>query len=174
MNFSQVEQQLKALNTKLMASELHGLVTGWLCAGAKQSGITGAAAMGDWFETDVSVEVETLVQTLAKDVLVELADFELGFQLFLPDDDQDINLRQQGLSHWCGGFISGFGLAGRFQEGELDEDIRDVMKDLSNIASLDEEIPDDEENETDMVEIVEYVRMSALMVFTECANKAVH
>ena len=33
---------------------------------------------------------------------------------------------------------------------------------------------EDEDNETDLVEISEYVRMSALLVFTECAHQAVH
>ncbi|MDB9942804.1 UPF0149 family protein, partial [Pseudomonadales bacterium] len=101
-------------------------------------------------------------------------DPEFNFHLLVPDDETAIALRSQALGEWCSGFLAGFGLAGRFQNGDLSDDLRELLADLSNIANLDEEVPDDEANEGDLLEITEYVRMSALLVFAECAAASLH
>ena len=56
----------------------------------------------------------------------------------------------------------------------MSDDLRELLADLSNIANLDEEVPEDEDNEGDLIEIEEYVRMSALLVFAECAVAVSH
>jgi len=130
--------------------------------------------LGDWLEKNIEgAELEVLVQ-LQGEIADSLQDTELGFQPLLPDDEVPVADRTLALGQWCGGFLAGFGLAGRFQEADLSEDLRELLTDLGKIASLDEDIPDDEDNETDLVEIVEYVRMSALLIFTECVSSAVH
>jgi len=175
MNFDDISAQLKTLRLEIESAELHGLVTGWLAAGAKWSVAEANEALTEWFGgEEVSAELVTISAELAKEILAELEDLEMGFQLLLPDDGASITVRQQNLSHWCTGFLSGFGITGRFQQKELADDVAEVFRDMARIATLDDEIPDDDDNESDLMEISEYVRMSALYVFTECANKAVH
>ncbi len=173
MKFSEVSDQLASMKVELHAAELHGLVTGWLSAGAVPSETTGA--LPEWLGEEVSDPgLASLTAKLAEATLVDLRDIELGFQLILPDDETSITERQQSISHWCSGFLAGFGTTGRFQQSELAGEVAEVFTDMARISSLDDEIPDDDANESDLMEISEYVRMSALFVYTECASKAVH
>jgi len=173
MNYKEVSSRLSECKVELHAAELHGLVTGWLCAGAVPA--EAAGALPEWLGEEVTDEsLPILTAEMAQATLVELQDVEFGFRMMLPDDESSITERQQSISHWCGGFLAGFGTAGRFQQSELPEDTTEIFTDLARIANLDDEIPDDDENETDLMEISEYVRMSALFVYTECASKAVH
>ena len=70
--------------------------------------------------------------------------------------------------------MSGFGVTGRYQESELSEEIREVLTDLAKISALDVEVPNSNENEGDLLEIIEYVRMSAIMLYLESTKKSVH
>ncbi|MFT7688263.1 MAG: hypothetical protein ACI9FB_003625 [Candidatus Azotimanducaceae bacterium] len=173
MKFEEVKACLRARNVELDAAELHGLVTGWLCAGAVPS--EAAGALPEWIGEEISDnELSKMISGLADATLLDLRDFELGFRLLLPSDDDSITERQKSLSNWCSGFLAGFGTTGRYLQKELSEDVAEVFGDMTRIASLDEEIPDNDANESDLMEISEYIRMSALFVFTECANKAIH
>ena len=71
-------------------------------------------------------------------------------------------------------FLSGFGVTGCYQDSELSEEVREVLTDLAKISALDLEVPDSDENEGDLLEIIEYVRMSAMMIYLESARKSVH
>ena len=103
-----------------------------------------------------------------------LGDEDFGFQLLLPDEEQDINHRRVGLSDWCRGFLTGFGLTGRFQQSELSDEVQELLRDFSQISQVEDDMPEDDDNESDLIEITEYVRMGAIMTFTDCATKAVH
>lgn len=173
MKFDEVKARLSTRNVELDTAELHGLVTGWLCAGALAS--EAAGALPEWLGEEVSDnELSQLTSELADATLLGLQDMDFGFRLLLPSDESNITERHQSISHWCSGFLAGFGTSGRYLQNELEKDVAEVFSDMTRIASLDEEIPDDDDNETDLMEISEYVRMSALFVFTECASKATH
>ncbi len=175
MKFRVLEDSLGELKSNPNPSELHGLITGWMCSGSRWAKSHHSEVLKDWLEGEMlSASQDELISNIADDILDSLGDTELGFQLLLPDDETSINTRQQSISQWCAGFLSGFGMSGRFKETELNEEVAEVFGDLARIAGLDEEIPESDENEADLMEIGEYVRMSAILVFTECANRAVH
>jgi hypothetical protein len=89
-----------------------------------------------------------------------------GFNLLmlLPDDDVDIGERAGSLGRWCLGFLTGFGAA----RGKLSGDGRETLEDLEKISQIDDEgLEADEDSEQDMMQLVEYVRMAAIMLYTE-------
>ena len=175
MKFVLLTEYLGGLQGKPDPSELHGIVTGWMCAGSTWPDSHKSTVLEDWLEGEIlTKELDDLILELVGTTFEGLKDIELGFHLMIPAENVEINLRRRAISQWCAGFLAGFGMTGRFQETELKDEIAEVLRDLARIASQDEEIPDDEENEVDLVEIVEYVRMSALLVFTECADKVIH
>ena len=167
-----LDQQLTAVNARVSASEVHGFITGWICSG------TGWESAADTFEEALEVPLEGELNAcaieVARDAIAGLTDVDFGFQILLPKEAVGINKRRVALSEWCQGFLSGFGLTGRYQDSELSEEVKELLHDFTQIAQVDDEIPDDEENESDLTEITEYVRMGAVMVFTDCATKAVH
>lgn len=107
--------------------------------------------------------VELYSQTLAQ---FESNDFE--FTLLLPDDEQLLAQRVEALGSWCGGFLSGFGLHAERQSklsAEADEGLRDLAQIARIAADSDAE---SEEDEADLMEVEEYVRMAAMLIFSEC------
>ena len=53
------------------------------------------------------------------------------------------------------------------QISSLTTDVQEVITDFSEIANLSTEVEEDEENEQAYYEVVEYVRISAMLVFAE-------
>lgn len=172
LTFEQLEQLLKAAKADGLSAEVHGFMTGWIASGSSWQSAGGA--FKETFQGDVGAELGASLKDLAQGILTGLADEDLSFKPLLPEDGRSLNVRRIALSEWCRGFLSGFGLTGRFQEVELSEEVKELLGDFSQIAQVDEELPDDEDNESDLTEITEYVRMGAIMVFTDCASKAVH
>ena len=170
-----VELQQALQGTALEPSEMHGLVTGWLCSGSSWSKTEARSALGHWLDdTSPTDALEFVAKTLADKILEQLRDSELGYRLLLPDDGADINFRRQAISDWCSGFLAGFGTSGRVQQDDLQPDVSEVFIDIARIAGLDEDMAASEENESDLLEIEEYVRMTAMMIFTDCAQQAIH
>ena len=174
VDFDQLTTALLGLVSDHSAAEVHGMVTGLLSAGVKVPGAAGPGTLETWLDVRFDQEQATFFAVLFEQASAGLLDPDFNFQPLIPGDHTQVATRAAALGHWCSGFLSGFGLSGRFQTADLSEDLRELLADLGKIASLDDEVSDDEENEVDMVEITEYVRMSALLVFAECADAAVH
>lgn len=172
--FNDVAAWVKRLTVHQHPSEVHGVISGWLCAGSRWDPDNRHAALCEWLNEDVPPTDMAIVDSLWEEAAAGLADQEMGFRLLLPDDEASTSARAEAISAWCGGFLSGFGMTGRFQQGELSDDLQEVLSDIGRISSFGEDVPDDDENEADLIEIGEYVRMSALLVFTECAGKETH
>ena len=164
--------QLAAAKSSVSASEAHGFITGWISSGA----VWGSAAkmFEQALETSLQGALAEAAKQTAEEVKEGLADMDFGFQILLPEDENAINNRRVGLSEWCRGFLSGFGLTGRYQDSELSDEVKELLADFVQISQVDDEIPEDEENDSDLTEITEYVRIGAVMIFTDCASKAVH
>ena len=174
LDYSELKQWAGSLGASQHPSEIHGLVAGWICAGSRWRSADRAATLQDWLTVELGDADIELLDRLFDETLYGLRDDELGFTLLIPGDDADVNERTRALAMWCSGFLAGFGMTGRYQDAELGEDLKEVLGDVSRIAAIAEDVPEDEDNEADLVEIAEYVRMSALLVFTECAQRAVH
>ena len=82
----------------------------------------------------------------------------------LPDDDSIIDVRVEAISDWCQGFLMGLGLAGIKDIENLPEDLPELVQDFIKISRADAlSLDDDEASENAFTEIVEYVRVGALM-----------
>lgn len=164
--YKALSEQLNELGVDQHASELHGVVTGFVAAGGSLARVD---TLVDWLGLDGGEPQQALLQQLFQDVGGQLADPELGFEPLLPGDDDPLSARSHGVSRWCAGFISGFGVGGSGDGPEIDDEVREVLSDLHKISAMTDEVPDSEENETDLTEIIEYIRVTALLVFASCA-----
>jgi uncharacterized protein YgfB (UPF0149 family) len=172
LNYQQLNEVLKQARSVSGGSEVHGFASGWIASGSNWS--SAQDSFIETFQLQPGTALSEAMVGLASQIETGLADVDFGFELLLPGDDAGINNRRQALSEWCRGFLTGFGLTGRFRDAELSEEVRELFKDFAQIAQVDEDMPEDEENESDLTEITEYVRMGAIMSFTDCASKAVH
>lgn len=150
-------------------SELHGLMCGQLAAGVRfdaDAWLAMVVAHLDVQEIEDDDDKAELVG-LYEQALAQFTGGGFSFSLLLPDDDTELAARAESLGAWCSGFLGGFGLGFDRDKQRLNDEITETMDDLSQIAMVSLEDEDDPEAEQSLMELVEYVRMAALMVFSE-------
>ena len=98
----------------------------------------------------------------------QLQDSNLGFDLCLPDDDEDLFPRVTALQQWCSAFIVGTSMAGIKDTRKLPEDSRELLADITEIGTAGEfDLGDEDESAEAFEEIREYVRMGILLINEE-------
>lgn len=154
----------KIFNT---VSELHGIICGKLCAGNTEEDATLTwQLLGQ--ENKPSKILSDLIIRLQMNIIEQLNAEDFSFQLLLPDDEEELALRLHALGNWCEGFISGFGGAYAKGDSSLLEETREVLKDFTAIANVDDSGQEPAENdEQDFMEVQEYVRMATYSVFLQ-------
>lgn len=154
------------------ASELHGSLCGYLAGGATLGGTSVLAALQlDGEATDPSADDLSLLRRLARQCESELSDAELGFQPLLPEDDRPLTERADALVDWCRGFLGGFGLAGTAAHASLSEDAQEILRDFGTIAASSFDFDNEDEDEDALIEVQEFVRVGALLLYTECNRR---
>ncbi|MDN7125105.1 UPF0149 family protein [Pseudidiomarina sp. 1APP75-32.1] len=150
------------------AAEIHGLLTGMVAGGASLEGDEWLLLLSDLINEGQSFppEVRERLSLMAADLGASLRDPDLGFQLMLPGDHEPLHERLQALTAWVQSFLVGFGMNQTNLAG-LSADLREAIDDMVEIAKLDIAVDDDEEAERAYFEIMEYLRISAMLCFNE-------
>lgn len=155
-------------------AECHGVLCGMICGETSHGAedfLAHLAALQLPVETGSAlhhVMIEAFDSTMQ-----QLEDEDLGFNLWLPDDEQSLDERSQSLAQWCTGFLAGLGLGGSLQP--LSKEANEALHDLQQIAQAGfsthaddgDEAAHEEENEQAFYEIVEYVRVVTLILREE-------
>ena len=180
LNFDRVAEHLTALGTLTSPAELHGLLCGRLCGGARYDDQAWLEAVNNFLDLTAAIggRQRAAFSKFYRDTLAQLQDHQLGFGLLLPVDEVEMPQRIEALGQWCYGFLNGFGTSGITRDTQLSADTAEALRDFAAFAQLDRDSDDDEQGERDFTEIVEYVRVAALSVFMETgigiAEKAEH
>ncbi|WP_010489362.1 YecA/YgfB family protein [Pseudomonas sp. S9] len=149
-------------------AELHGLLLGRSCAGA---GFEVDTWMVDAAELLGAAPVDNVRQALIglqEMVKAELTGSEVTVVLLLPSDDAPLSERAAALGQWCQGFLGGFGLVAG--DTALSTEAMEVLQDLSAIAQVQNALEESEEGESDYMEVMEYLRVAPLLLFSEFAK----
>ena len=165
------ERALRLSQGNLDAAELaesHGLLCGFLCRnpnGTPGDFMRHLGAMQ--LVVDPGAALESVLTEAFESTASQLQDEDMGFRLWLPDDDEALEERTIALAQWCSGFLAGLASAGQIET--LSEESREAIEDLQQIARAeisapDSDTADSEEDEAAYTEIVEYVRVVALMM----------
>lgn len=162
--YSDVNRLLNQQGVGLTPAEMHGLISGMLCGGNKDS--SWMTLVHDLTNEGLAFGHE-LAEALRKVYAVTsdaLEDEGFMFQLWLPEgDDVSVFDRADGLAGWVNHFQLGLGVT----QPKLDKvkgETGEAIDDLRNIAQLGyDEDEDQEELEMSLEEIVEYVRVAALL-----------
>ncbi|MBV5308053.1 UPF0149 family protein [Chromatium okenii] len=152
-------------------SEAQGMLCGLMCGGATDplaTWLTQLLPANDAVEIPFAhyhAALHPLVQTLG----AALADTELRFELGLPDDDHPLPERAVALYDWVRGFLFAIGVLG-VAERDLPEQMREILHDFTELTRIDlDALDDDEDNEQALADVIEFVRVAALLIHDECA-----
>ena len=168
LDFATVQAVITTESVNTHGSELHGVLTGLICAGFSFESHDYLVMINDLFNNGegLPLPLKRVVKLMFSDIWQNILDDSYGYQMMLPDDDDSIAERGHALSVWVQGFNLGFGLQQK-NTAIVSEDVKEVLSDFAEIANLSDEMEEDETNEQAYYEIAEYVRISALLCFTE-------
>jgi len=171
-----LEELLYRIDATMNAAEAHGALCGMLCA-------RGTVEMSEWVDhvigeqdqgSSLLHDVVHKLSELHQSTLEMMNDATGDFRLLLLDDDDALPERVEALAAWCQGFIYGLAAGGIRQDSELPEDTAELLADMLEISRASHEIDDvatpeadDNEDEVAYMEIEEYVRMGALLIYEE-------
>ena len=170
----ELTRQLRAAGADAEAAEAHGDFCGRAC-------LNGVAAIRSWqsamlpdadSDNVLAAECNRSLETLAADTLLKLEAGDLQFSLLLPDDEEPLRARTAALADWCQGFMHGLVEGGAGDQGRaadlLDDGLpAEILADFSEITRAGAAEDNDEEAEQAYTELVEYVRVSAQLVYDE-------
>lgn len=168
---------ISILSLPISGSELHGMMCGYLCAGATSEGEAYLRALTP-NKRNESIRAAALtlfeVYSISQH---QLANFDFGFQLLLPDVHESLISRAQAFSEWCEGFIQSITMAGI--EQLHDEELQEALQHLLEFSQLDyESLQVDEKDEKALMEVSEYTRMAVLRFYgdllTDKGSKTAH
>jgi hypothetical protein len=171
-----LEVALRQCGATWNASQAHG----FLCS---RIAVRGTGARSAWFahlatgvEKDKvqAGECGATLEALFTITWRQLAERQSQFVPLLPDDGRPAQERAEALAHWCEGFLHGL-VSGPHPETLRTrlstEPLSDIIKDMLEItrATVDDD-HDADDNEEAYVELVEYIRVAAQLVFEELAG----
>lgn len=163
-DYEKLNQLLNQQAVALTPAEMHGLISGMLCGGNKdhswQTLVHELTNEGLAFSQTLADPLRQLHEATAH----SLDDEEFMFQLMLPDDDRaTVFERVDALAGWVNHFLLGLGV----MQPQLDKvkgELKEAIDDLRNIGQLGyDEDEDQEELAQSLEEVVEYVRMAAIL-----------
>ncbi len=166
-DYSEVVALLDAAGAEATPAELHGVVVGLICGGVEQRVNCLLDYLYPSGERNAGNEpLSRLLAGLDRGCGDELQSRQLAFRLLLPDDDSGENLRVEALAQWCEGFLHGLGRGQLAADKPLPDDVRELLNDFAEITRADPGSGcDEEEVDTALTEIVEYVRVGVQTIY---------
>jgi len=165
---------LSAAGAPWEASEAHGACCGWVCLGGASAILAWSKELLGPSEADdaLAQERQQQLHQLAANALLHLEKGEMEFAPLLPPDESLLDERTIGLAEWSQGFMNGLAMGAKsgsdaFKQA-LDNGVtKEILDDFSQITRAAVENDDDEASEQAYMELVEYVRISAQIIYDE-------
>ncbi len=178
LDFDDFANQLLEQGAEQSPSHLHGAICGVLCGGGNRDAEYCLTAVAQALHIEILGELTGSCLRLAAVTIAALQDEEFDFHPFLPDDEEEIEVRVRALSDWSAAFLSGYAVSiAAPDSGVFAEDTSDVLKDIHAIADAavdteDEAMePDEEESENHYFELTEYLRFATINLFMELLER---
>lgn len=176
-DYEELVLALERLQSGVGAADLHGSLSGFLCAGGRsiETFLTAMAIDQVLLDQECDSDVRGVIGRLYRSCDAGLDDPDFAFNPLLPDDDQPLDKRAQALVQWCQGFVGGLGFGGFSDMAKLSPEGREVLADLAEIARSHLAFDDDEDaDELALGELREFVRVGALLLREDLRRPSLH
>ena len=165
--YPRLQELLETQGILLGAAEFHGCLTGLTCNGQDEY------SMVRWQRMIVSElgqeqPSETLQDAMTGVMALIQRDLQSGsfeFQILLPAETSDLVDRTQALAEWCTGFCTGLAFDALIELDALEPDAGEALADIGRIAGVEPGHGDPEDQEKDLFELEEYLRISTQLIY---------
>ena len=157
---------LASLRLGVNASDLHGSLTGYLCAG-------GRAGADDWLDrlelspADARAARDDTLAALLIAGLAQFSDEPAHVEPLLPAASAALVVRTDALVEWCRGFLGGFGLVGSTLHARLSDDANEILADFGTIATSCLEVEGGASDEQAFADVLDFVRVAVARLHRE-------
>lgn len=174
LHYEPFTTMLKAHNIIVDASEVQGILCGMLAGGMNIDDQEWIDALADVIHQGelMPTQAQSVIEQMFNKVCQELIEADFALSICLPDDNTPINDRGVAFVNWVQGFLLGFGL----HQNDLtacSPDTKEALEDFSDIAKMDEKMQSSEESEQALFEVIEYVRIGAMLCFNDLGKSIV-
>ena len=172
-SYDAITAALQECQAPLDAAELHGLITGILAVThsikASVIGLHNVIPEPDSADETIQKGIR-LLETLCAITALQLDDHTFGFNLLVPSDEATLAERTDAVGVWCQGFVSGLGEGGLSLQTAHASELTEIIHDLTAISQVDTSgVADSEEEEIAYHELVEYVRVVVMTIYSDIA-----
>jgi uncharacterized protein YgfB (UPF0149 family) len=168
-SYEEFTEALANSDSSFQPAQVHGLFCGYICA---NSGAEESRWEKIILGKNKNIASREMLQQLYEFSYQQMNEFSFEFMLLLPDDEEDINTRTEALGLWCQGFLAGLEQSNIKIKRKGKDEFTETLNNLIEIAQVTYgDLEENEEDETAYFELVEYVRLAALMVFQELSSK---
>ena len=148
--------------------EMHGVLSGLLVVDkALTENQYLECLVGEEPAIPLSEDVTDALQKLLEDTKTMIDSDTFEFEPLLPNDGYALADRLDAASGWARGFILGLSKQGVNANKITSPDVSQFIYDLTEISTSEYEVDDSEESELIYVELVEYLRMGAILLQEE-------
>lgn len=163
MTYSIINTIVVQGDADLSAAQAHGMATGMLCANERTQSTEWLTELFS-HAPPIAGESRTTLVNLFEDTQDLLASDEFEFDLLLPGDEALLSEQVEALTDWCQGFLLGVSFTDT--ASDQSKEVREILKDIIEFTKLDTEA-EGEEDESDFIEITEYIRSAVLLLRSE-------
>lgn len=171
----ELDVQLRDAGATASAAEVHGILTGTLCAP------TGAENAWHGLVFDANATPGTPLDERLTGLLAHtramLVDADFGFVPLLPGEPRSLAQQLEGFTDWCRGFLLGFSAGAARVARTLSPEAQEFLEDMVRMSDAELEAQgDDEEGEARaLAELTEYLRAGVQLLHDERdAGRAIH
>jgi len=161
---------ISPLALPISASELHGVMCGYLCASASSQaeGYLRALLVNEQKNEAMQRTATLAIYGLFHYSQQQINTMDFAFQMLLPDEHEPLIERARAFSEWCQGFTEGLTMSEISYDQLLEEESREALQHMVEFAELDcESLDVDDEDESALMEVSEYARMAVLRLFAD-------
>jgi len=159
---------ITTLNLPISSSGLHGIMCGYLSAGANIDGETYIRALMAQQRDEGTREAARALFNLYTITEQQITHQDYEFEMLLPDEHETLNDRAKAFTEWCEGYTQGLAMLGIQHHEFDDEETKEAFQHIQEFANLDyEAIEVTQDDERSFMEVCEYTRIAVMHIYTD-------
>jgi len=166
--YTQLQDGLAMAGLEISASEVHGTLIGAIANHMKSGQTPDLLKLVEPNSSADDGRYARLAEALYeiyRESTEQLLEAKQSFDLLLPDDDEPLDVRAEGLATWARGYILGLLYNDKFSVDQIPESGAEIARDIMQIAEAAAGAGDEQEEDWALAELHEYIKVGSQLIF---------
>ena len=174
--YLRLQKLLETQNILFDPAEFHGCLTGLACTGQDEHSVSSwqRVIVSDPNQDQINERLHDAITGMMALIHRDLRSTGFEFRILLPPESSDLVNRTQALADWCTGFCTGFAYDALIEPDELEPDAVEALTDIGQIAGVEAGHGDSDDQERDLFELEEYIRIGAQLIYEAVQTRSLN